>query len=110
MNKETEDELKLLWANSGANLTSMAIRNIMNTLRELDGSLNSVDKLATFYPYVETENILQNLSNELNKSIEIPVTDRISTIKSQLKHCKSPLQKLNLEREMNKLIRERKEK
>lgn len=33
---------------------------------------------------------------------------QITQLKSQLKHCKNPLQKLNLEREMNRLMRERK--
>ena len=33
--------------------------------------------------------------------------DRITQLKSQLKHCKNLLQKLNIEREMNRLIRER---
>ena len=42
--------------------------------------------------------------NDLHSSSDSQITQ----LKSQLKHCKSPLQKLNLEREMNKLIRERK--
>lgn len=31
--------------------------------------------------------------------------DRITQLKSQLKHCKNPLQKLNVERELNKLYK-----
>lgn len=37
------------------------------------------------------------------------IETQITNLKSQLKHCKNPLQKLNTEREMNRLIRERKE-
>ena len=33
--------------------------------------------------------------------------DRITQLKSQLKHCKNHMQRLNIEREMNRLIRER---
>lgn len=31
--------------------------------------------------------------------------DRITQLKSQLKYCKNPLQKLNIERELNKLYK-----
>lgn len=31
--------------------------------------------------------------------------DRITQLKSQLKHCKNPLQKLNIERELNRLYK-----
>ena len=44
------------------------------------------------------------------KELYSSTDQQITTLKSQLKHCKNPLQKLNLEREMNRLIRERKEK
>ena len=49
--------------------------------------------------------ITESLSFEYAKQIEPPsITQQITNIKSQLKHCKNPLQKLNLEREMNRLI------
>ena len=52
--------------------------------------------------------ITEEFADEYNKQIETPSTDsQITTLKSQLKHCKNPLQKLNLEREMNRLIREK---
>lgn len=41
--------------------------------------------------------------NEVHSSIDTQITN----LKSQLKHCKNPLQKLNMEREMNRLIREK---
>ena len=42
--------------------------------------------------------------NDIHSSIDTQITN----LKSQLKHCKNPLQRLNLEREMNRLMRERK--
>ena len=46
--------------------------------------------------------------NYYDEEIKEPsTTDQITSLKSQLKHCKNPLQKLNMEREMNQLIRER---
>lgn len=40
------------------------------------------------------------------KEVHSSSIDQITSIKSQLKHCKNPLQKLNIEREMNRLIKE----
>ena len=49
-----------------------------------------------------------NLVNSEMISLEKPSIDtQIISLKSQLKHCKNPLQKLNMEREMNRLIREK---
>ena len=44
---------------------------------------------------------------QLNDTHSSSVDTQITSIKSQLKHCNNPLQKLNMEREMNKLIREK---
>ena len=46
------------------------------------------------------------LFDEANK-YQPSTTDQITSLKSQLKYCKNPLQKLNMEREMNRLIKER---
>ena len=48
-------------------------------------------------------------SNQL-KELYSSTDSQITSLKSQLKHCKNPLQKLNMEREMNRLIRERNRK
>ena len=48
----------------------------------------------------------EEYDNQL-KELYSSTDSRITSIKSQLKHCKNPLQKLNLEREMNRLIREK---
>ena len=51
-------------------------------------------------------NIIEDFADECVVQAQ-PSIDQITSIKSQLKHCKNPLQKLNLEREMNRLIIER---
>lgn len=53
---------------------------------------------------------LLNPPFELLETDGLPIETQIINIKSQLKHCKNPLQKLNLEREMNRLMRERRNK
>ena len=40
------------------------------------------------------------------KEVHSSIDNQIINLKSQLKHCKNPLQKLNMEREMNRLIKE----
>ena len=51
------------------------------------------------------------MQQKYDEEIKEPsTTDQITSIKSQLKYCKNPLQKLNMEREMNRLIRERNRK
>lgn len=55
------------------------------------------------------EFILANFADEYDnqlKELYSSTDSRITTLKSQLKHCKNPLQKLNMECEMNRLIRE----
>lgn len=51
-------------------------------------------------------NIIEDCADEYVVQAHSSI-DQITSIKSQLKHCKNPLQKLNLEREMNRLIREK---
>ena len=53
---------------------------------------------------------LKYFADEYDKQLneaQLSVDTQITNLKSQLKHCKNPLQKLNLEREMNRLIREK---
>ena len=58
---------------------------------------------------IDLSNAMKSVSVELEHLQPSNVESEILQLKSQLKHCKNPLQKLNMEREMNKLIRERKE-
>ena len=44
----------------------------------------------------------------IEQCAEITLQDRITQLKSQLKHCKNPLQKLNIERELNRLYKNKK--
>ena len=61
-----------------------------------------------FYYDLRELSFAQLLSEVTNQ--QTSTDDQITTIKSQLKHCKNPLQKLNMEREMNRLIREKGDK
>lgn len=51
--------------------------------------------------------ITEEFADEYIEQVKPSTTDQITSLKSQLKHCKNPLQKLNMEREMNRLIREK---
>ena len=80
-------------------------------LEEQDCSIDEVEqylkKADDGYFYYDLRELLsaQLLSEVVNQQ---PSTDQqITSLKSQLKHCKNPLQKLNMEREMNQLIREK---
>ena len=85
--------------------------NKIKLFRESLAKLDNVDSFAHEYEcqwLPSLYDITESLADEYNKQIETPSTDsQITTLKSQLKHCKNPLQKLNMEREMNRLIRER---
>jgi len=74
------------------------MRNILNIYDGVSISLRSL------------YDITEEFSDEYIEQVKPSTTDQITTIKSQLKHCKNPLQKLNMEREMNRLIRERNRK
>ena len=76
-----------------AKITSLSKNELDNMLDRL----NTIPRCNSFSMEYKTEMLVTN-------------NDQITTIKSQLKHCKNPLQKLNLEREMNRLIREKGEK
>ena len=85
--------------------------NKIKLFRENLAKLDNVDSFAHEYEcqwLPSLYDITESLADEYNKQIETPSTtdSQITTLKSQLKHCKNPLQKLNMEREMNRLIRE----
>ena len=61
-------------------------------------------------PIGSVEFSLSHFADEYDKQLKevhSSIDAQITSIKSQLKHCKNPLQKLNMEREMNRLIREK---
>ena len=84
----------------------------------MDDVENYINKIDDEYIYRDMRNLKSyidsgfsvsqsmGLFDEANK-YQPSTTDQITSLKSQLKHCKNPLQKLNMEREMNQLIRER---
>lgn len=80
-------------------------------LEEQDCSIDDVEQYLKkaddgyFYYDLRELSFAQLLSEVTNQQ---PSTEyKITSLKSQLKHCKNPLQKLNMEREMNRLIREK---
>ena len=96
-------------------------------LASFEESFNSIIKIATDLDKFTQEELLKrelqleaNLQNEYLYGSEISLAEvfnkiesidtQITNLKSQLKHCKNPLQRLNLEREMNRLMRERRNK
>ena len=85
--------------------------NKIKLFRENLTKLDNVDSFAHEYEcqwLPALYDITESLADEYNKQIETQsTTDQITSLKSQLKHCKNPLQKLNMEREMNRLIREK---
>ena len=87
----------------------------------MDDVENYINKIDDEYIYRDMRNLKSYIDSGFSVSQSIGLfdeankyqpstTDQITTIKSQLKHCKNPLQKLNMEREMNRLIRERNRK
>lgn len=61
-------------------------------------------------PIGSVEFSLSHFADEYDKQLKevhSSIGAQITSIKSQLKHCKNPLQKLNMEREMSRLIREK---
>lgn len=87
----------------------------------MDDVENYINKIDDEYIYCDMRNLKSYIDSgfSVSQSMELfdeahkyqPSLDsQITTIKSQLKHCKNPLQKLNMEREINRLIRERNRK
>ena len=66
--------------------------------------MNNLDMREYMYMIIDSIKTMESI-NELMDNLP-SIDTQITSIKSQLKHCKNPLQKLNLEREMNRLIRE----
>lgn len=84
---------------------------INRILDEQDCSIDEVEQYLQkaddgyFYYDLRELSFAQLLSEVANQQPSLD--SQITSIKSQLKHCKNPLQKLNMEREMNRLIKER---
>ena len=84
---------------------------INRILDEQDCSIDEVEQYLKkaddgyFYYDLRELSFAQLLSEVANQQPSLD--SQITSIKSQLKHCKNPLQKLNMEREMNRLIKER---
>ena len=57
----------------------------------------------------DTENLLSELTTKFDKKKENEYMD-ISKLKKQIKHCKNPLERKSLERQLNKAYKTRKQK
>ena len=104
--RELSPEMKEVWESK------------MKEFREQLATMNE-EEIRKEYECVWIPNVgsfefdLKYFADEYQKQLDdlySSAEDQIITIKSQLKHRKNPLQKLNLEREMNRLMRERKER
>lgn len=69
------------------------------------------------HPFVEPAiefffmNVCQQCEDRLEDLVEpIVPSDTISSLKKRIKHCRNPLEKKNLERQLNGLYKERKKK
>ena len=85
--------------------------NKIKLFRENLDKLDNVDSFAHEYEcqwLPSLYDITESLADEYNKQIETPsTTEQITTLKSQLKHCKNYLERQNIERKLNRLYKER---
>ena len=88
-----------------------AIRNMIKESLMLEGSMNELkvitnDKLDE-QEILSTCDILKNFAELYEIQTPQSTDSRITTLKSQLKHCKNYLERQNIERELNRLYKER---
>ena len=80
-------------------------------LDEQDCSIDEVEKylkkVNDGYFYYDLRDLYNAFSISEVADQQPSIDDQITSLKSQLKYCKNPLQKLNMERKMNRLIREK---
>ena len=85
--------------------------NKIKLFRENLAKLDNVDSFAHEYEcqwLPSLYDITESLADEYNKQIETPSTDsQITSLKSQLKHCKNYLERKNIERKLNRLYKKR---
>ena len=89
-----------------------AIRNMIKESLMLEGSMNELkvitnDKLDE-QEILSTCDILKNFAELYEIQTPQSTDSRIITLKSQLKHCKNYLERQNIERELNRVYKERK--
>ena len=86
--------------------------NKIKLFRENLAKLDNVDSFAHEYEcqwLPSLYDITESLADEYNKQIETPSTtdQQITSLKSQLKHCKNYLERQNIERKLNRLYKKR---
>ena len=87
--------------------TGNAFQHMMDEALKLAQSMDELKLVADKFDKQELSDLSNLMSFEMVSSTQPSIDTQITNLKSQLKHCKNPLQKLNLEREMNRLIREK---
>lgn len=93
----------------GKELVDKILEEQMCSIDEIENYITKIEDKCDYYDLGSLS--LKELSDEWNKlKGEPPIHDQIASLKSQLKHCKNLLQKLNMEREMGRLIKERNKK
>ena len=80
----------------------LLFRNLTNPLPD---TLKIKNGVAKFNGYTK-EPLPHIIADEANK-YQPSTTDQITSLKSQLKHCKNYLERQNIERELNRLYKER---
>ena len=99
--------------NSDTQLSPEMKEALKNKIKEFNTQLFTLyeKQNENVVPIGSVEFSLSHFADEYDKQLNDPhssIDTQITSLKSQLKHCKNPLQKLNLEREMNRLMREKK--
>lgn len=97
-------------------LTRLALINMINSLNKINEVTNETysdsykeemsDYLINVSPAYTYELNVEELK-EYNNQFDISKDKQITTLKSQLKHCKNYLERQNIERRLNKLYKER---
>lgn len=93
-------------------LVDVAISHSEETQEVFDGYICIPENLPLgdiVFTAQDTENLLSELATEFDKKKENECMD-ISKLKKQIKHCKNPLERRFLERQLNKAYKKRKKK
>lgn len=85
-----------------------AFQYMMEEALKLTQSMDELKLVADKCDMQELLDLTNRMSFEITPLTQPSIDTQITNLKSQLKYCKNPLHKLNLEREMNKLMRGKK--
>ena len=91
----------------GKELVDIILETEDCSIDDVESYIKKVDDIYVYYNLGEMS--LKELSDKWNELRREPQStdSRITTLKSQLKHCKNYLERQNIERELNRLYKER---